>query len=255
VLRRLPPESLSAASRELEEDRCPPRLAARADTLVSTTDRRPVALRLRFRSGGEAILLADPQYVRNRALKETDAGLVVLPWMLNDHTRWVSVDEYHWGFGEGGSLMGASWAWLLSHPLGWAVLQLAGVALVALVVAAVRFGPPRGGIERRRRSPLEHLEALAAGLEGAGGVDTAVALTVSGLRRRLGRAGLMRADEQRSWLAALELALPTAAGRDAVGRLQRIIHEPGGPERALAAAQAVEDVWEQLRPQRMRAVS
>jgi hypothetical protein len=159
------------------------------------------------------------------------------------------------GFGQDGSLMGASWGWLVAHPVGWAVLQLAAVALVALAVAAVRFGPARSVIERRRRSPLEHLEALAAGLEAAGGADTAVALTVSGLRRRLGRAGLMRPEEQASWLAALELALPTAAGRDAVRRLQELIHQTGGPGRVLAAAQAVEDVWEELRPQQTRAAS
>jgi len=40
-----------------------------------------------------------------------------------------------------------------------------------------------------------------------------------------------------------------------VRRLQRIITQPGGPERALAAAQAVEDVWEQLRPPTTRAAS
>src|SRR2546426_3232421 len=51
-------------------------------------------------------------------------------------------------------------------------------------VAAVRFGPARPVLERRRRSPLEHLEALAAGLEGAVGVDTSIGLTVAGLRRR-----------------------------------------------------------------------
>src|SRR2546430_12202492 len=34
-------------------------------------------------------------------------------------------------------------------------------SLVALAVAAVRFGPARSAIERRRRSPLEHVEALA----------------------------------------------------------------------------------------------
>src|SRR5881396_2898089 len=123
----------------------------------------------------------------------------------------------------------------------------------ALGVAAVRFGPARSVIERRRRSPLEHVEALAAGLEGAGGVDTAVGLTVSGLRRRLGRVGLLPAGAERAWLAALELALPTPTGRNAVRRLQRTINEPGGPERALAAAQAVEDVWEELRPRTTRA--
>src|SRR5207247_2528451 len=95
--------------------------------------------------------------------------------------------------------------------------------------------------------------AVAAGLEGAGGVDTAVGLTVSGLRRRLGRVGLLPAGAERAWLAALELALPTPTGRNAVRRLQRTINEPGGPERALAAAQAVEDVWEELRPRTTRA--
>src|SRR5438034_1805023 len=48
------------------------------------------------------------------------------------------------------------------HPPGWAILQLLGVALVALAVAAVRFGPARSVIERRRRSPRseEHTSEL-----------------------------------------------------------------------------------------------
>ena len=78
---------------------------------------------------------------------------------------------------------------------------------------------------------------------------------MAGLRRRLGRTGLLRPDEQQSWLAALELALPTVRGRDAVRRLQRILTQPGGAERALAAAQAAEDVWEELRPATTRAAS
>lgn len=252
VLQRLPAESL-AAGKGTESDRCTPHLPRRADTLVRTMRNVPVALRLRFASGGEAILLADGQYLSNRILKDTDDGVAVLPWFLDGRTRQVVVDEYHLGFGAGGTLPGASWAWLRHHPAGWAILQLLGVALVALAVTAVRFGPARSVIERRRRSPLEHVEALAAGLEGAGGVDTAVGLTVSGLRRRLGRVGLLPAGAERAWLAALELALPTPAGRNAVRRLQSTINQPGGPERALAAAQAVEDVWEELRPQTTRA--
>src|SRR5256885_578873 len=116
--------------------------------------------------------------------------------------------------------------------------------------AAVDRWAARGAAARLWRG-----RALGAGLEGAAGADTAVTLTVSGLRRRLGRTGLLRPDEQRSWLAALELALPTARARDAVRRLQRIITQPGGAERALAAAQAAEDVWEELRPATTRAAS
>ncbi len=256
TLVRMPAESLAAATAErLDGDQCPPRPALRVDTLLGIRDGRPLAIRLGFRSGGEAVLLADGGFLTNRSLKETDAGLAVLPWFADGRTRRVVVDEYHQGFGAGGSLLAASAAWLVAHPPGWAILQLVGVALVAIAVMAVRFGPPRAGVERRRRSPLEHLEALAAGLEGAGGVDTAVTLTVSGLRRRLGRAGALSVEGQRSWLAALELGLPTATGRNAVRELQRTINQPGGPERALAAAQAVEDVWEELRPRTTRAAS
>src|SRR4029077_14157161 len=89
--------------------------------------------------------------------------------------------------GEGGSLPGTSWAWLVSHPLGWAILPLDAAARVALAFQAVRSAPPKHAIARRRRSPLEHLEALAAGLEGAAGFDSAVQLLIAGLRRRLSR--------------------------------------------------------------------
>ena len=132
------------------------------------------------------------------------------------------------------------------------MLQLATVALLWIGVRAVRFGPARAVIERRRRSPLEHLEALAAGLEGAAGAGTAVALTVAGLRRRLHRTGRRPADDDRRWLAALELSLPTPRGRAAARRLWHITSDPGGGERVLAAAQAVEDVWEELRPRTTR---
>jgi Domain of unknown function (DUF4350) len=251
----LPAESLAAATAEGQDgNRCPPGpgAAARVDTLLRTIYDRPVALRLRYPSGGEAILLADGRFLTNRALKETDAGLAVLPWFLAGPTRRVTVDEYHLGFGEGGSLPGASWAWLLSHPLGWAILQLAAAALVALAVHAVRFGPAQHVIERRRRSPLEHLDALAAGLEGAAGFDSAVQLLIAGLRRRLSRTGAVAPGGEAQWLAGLDLALPTPRGHAAVRRLQGLDNEPGGGARVLAAAQTVEDVWEELRPRTTR---
>jgi len=66
---------------------------------------------------------------------------------------------------------------------------------------------------------------------------------------------VVQPDEQRAWLSALELALPTTRARDAVRRLQQAETQPGGAERALVAAQALEDVWEELRPQTMHAAS
>jgi len=244
-----------------EQDECETLPPPVADTLLRLADGRPAALRLRY-GAGSVTLVADVGYFRNRAWRAGDVPYFVAPLLVpprgGGHGRWpgrVTWDEYHQGFGRSGSVAGLFVGWLAGAPAGWAVLQVVAVVVVGLAMAAVRFGPAQQVIERRRRSPLEHLEALAAGLEGAAGVETAVDLTVSGLRRRLGRAGVPRAAQMGSWLAGLELALATPAGRDAVRRLQRIVTQPGGPERALAAAQAVEDVWEELRPSPTRATS
>ena len=256
------PEDIARAKRRLrggpaEEDECGDLSSATQDTLLRLQDGRPAVVRLRYREGGSVTLVADAGYFRNRVWRDTDAPYFVTPLLVpapraRGPVMW---DEYHQRFDEGRSLGTVLLGWLASTPTGWAILQLVAVLLVALAVAAVRFGPPRRVIETRRRSPLEHLEALAAGLEGAAGVETAVALTLGGLRRRLGggRTAVLGPEEQRAWLTELELALPTARGRTAARRLQQIVSQPGGPERALAAAQAVEDVWEELHPQTTRA--
>jgi len=218
------------------------------DVLLSTAFlRRPVIVRLRFRGGGEVVLAADPGYFRNRAWRDSDVPLALTPLLIRRGR--VTWDEYHHGYGSETSTMGAVLGWLAHSPGGWAILQVLAAMLVGLAVAGVRFGPALGVIERRRRSQVEHLEALAAGLEGSAGVETAVGLIVSGLRRRLSRAGLASPrGDPRQWLLALELACPTPRGRTAVRRLQDVTSHPGGPERVLAAAQAVEDVWQELRP-------
>ena len=222
-----------------------------ADTLLRTLDGRVVALSLAYRGDGRVLLVADPVFFRNRAWRETDVAHFMIPLLVPARRGALVWDEFHQGFGSAES--GATQAlreWLRSSPAGWALLQLAAVALVWILVSAVRFGPALSVIERRRRSPLEHVDALAAGLEGAAGTDTAVALIVSGLRRRLSRAGHAGPADLAGWLASLQLVLPTARGRAAARRLEHLLNERGGDERVLATAQAVEDVWQDLRPAR-----
>jgi hypothetical protein len=118
-------------------------------------------------------------------------------------------------------------------------------------VQTVRFGPALEVIPRRRRSPLEHLEALGAGLESAGGSDTAVMRLLAGLRRRLSRTGAVPADNKQMqlWLESLALAMRNPRGRAAVKRLRHLMNEHnGGDARVLAVAQTVEDVWQELHP-------
>jgi hypothetical protein len=211
-----------------------------------------VVVRLHYAAGGSITLVADPGYFRNRTWRRSNAPYFLVPLLAPARPGPITWDEYHQGFGAGPSLAGVTLGWLTGTPLGWALLQLVAVALIALAVQAVRFGPARTVIERRRRSPLEHLEALAAGLEGAAGFDTAVRLFIAGLWRRLSRTGLAPQGDGPDPLDALALAVGTERGRLAVRRLQEMERTRGGPERVLAAAQSVEDVWEELRPRTKR---
>jgi hypothetical protein len=230
------------------DDNCRAAVRDGVDTLLATPHRAPVVLRLRFRGGGSVVLVSEDGYFRNAAWRYTDAPELLVPLLVPPQRGRVTWDEYHHGYGERGSLGRALIGWMAGSPVGWLLFQLVAVVLLWLAIRAVRFGPVQAVVERRRRSPLEHVEALAAGLEGARGVDTAVTLTVSGLRRRLSRTGQPPRGDPLQWLASLERVLPGPRGRGAARRLRETLTKPGGDERVLAAAQAVEDVWEEMRP-------
>src|SRR5262245_56383914 len=254
-----PLQSLRKGAREQETlGICNTLVPFEADTLIAALNNRPVILRLRYRGGGTLTLAADRRWFTNQLWRDTDVPIALLPLLTPRRERpgRVAWDEYHQGFGEEGpSLELSTWRWILSSPVGWAILQLIAVALLWLAMTAVRFGPARDVVERRRRSPLEHLEALGAGLEGAEDADTAVRRLALGLRRRLSRERLVRDENVLPWLEGLELATRGPKGRAAVRRLQHLLtaRDPGGEStRVLQTAQAVEDVWEELRPRQTR---
>jgi len=236
-----------------EDDPCTSLIPSGVDTVLAALNGRPVILRLHYRGGGTITLAADPGWFTNEVWRDSDVPIVVLPLLTPRPERpgRVAWDEYHQGFGRSGgsSLAGHTWSWLRGSPAGWAILQLIAVALVWLALTAVRFGPAREVVERRRRSPLEHLEALAAGLEGAADADTAIRRLVMGLHRRLGGGWGGGGGRTGRDLESLELAVRGPRGRAAVRRLRHLITGSG---RVLAAAQAVEDVWEELRPRTTR---
>jgi hypothetical protein len=243
-----------------EPDACNTLLPFAIDTVVVALNNRPAILRLRYRGGGTITLVADPAWFTNRAWRDTDVPIALLPLLTPRRERPGRVvwDEYHQGFGSGNqaSFSARTWDWLRGSPAGWAILQLIAVALAWLAMTSVRFGPALAVIERRRRSPLEHLEALGAGLESAGDTDTAIERLALGLRRRLSRAGHVGDGDVLPWLESLELAMRGPQGRAAVRRLHHLLTARDRDEqRVLLAAQAVEDVWEELRPRTTRNAS
>jgi len=218
------------------------------ETLLIGGDHRLAAVRLqRDDFDHRVVLVADEELFRNRALRYTDAGPFALGLFAGRYDR-VIFEEYHQGFGPSGSLAGATIAWSTGSPWGWAVWQAAVVGLIALLFGAVRFGPVRPGIPRSRRSSLEHVRALATALAAARGHDVAIGAIVRGLRRRLLPPGLRTRTDWRGWLQQLDRTSMTPRARHAHAELESLTR-PGQPSSGvLRAANAVEDLWEDLRP-------
>lgn len=220
---------------------------SRVDTLLQTVRGSAVVVRLSYPGGRAATLVADDRLFRNRALRRTLAGTFALGLVADRYDRMI-VDEYHHGYVAAGSLGGAALAWSTRSPWGWMVWQLVAVGMVALVASGVRFGPVRSGIERRRRSPMEHVRALATTLAAARGHDVAVRLMVQGLRRRLSRGGKPAGADLDTWLAGLARSTRSARGREALDTLTAALRTPADAATVLAAGSAVETLWEELKP-------
>jgi hypothetical protein len=238
----------SSRAEDATVTRCAVPAYRRVDTLLTTMSGRVVALRLvRDPGGGDVLLVADAGLLRNRALRDSPAGPFILGLFAGRYDL-VIFDEAHQGYGAGGSLAGATLAWSRRSPLGWGMWQLALVGVLALLAGAFRFGPPRMVLERKRRSPLEHVRALATALAAARGHDVAIRSIVEGLRRRLQPAGQRARGDWREWLAHLHTHVRSPRARDAVAQLQDLTRPGQSPDGVLRAANAVEDVWEELRP-------
>jgi hypothetical protein len=217
-----------------------------AETLLVTRSGRVEALRLhRADVDRRVTLIADGDLFSNAAMRTTDAGPFALGLFAGRYDA-VLFEESHHGFEASGSLASATLQWSRRSPWGWAAWQLAAVGVIALLFGAVRFGPPRPAIPRKRRSPLEHVRALATALAAAHGHDVAVATIIRGLRRRLSPGGQTDRRPDQQWLQALEQTAQSGRGQAAVQTLKQVIR-PGQPGTGvLLAANAVEDVWEEL---------
>jgi hypothetical protein len=215
---------------------------AAVDTLLVTLRERPVVVRLSYPGGRTVTLVSD-----DGTLRRTQAGPLVLG-LVADRYRRMIVDEYHQGYVVAGSLGAAALVWSTRSPWGWMVWQLIAVGVVALVASGVRFGPVRSVIERRRRSPMEHVRALATTLAAARGHDVAVRLMIQGLRRRLSRGGRPTTADLDAWLESLGPSVRSARGREALDTLTTSRRTPADAASVLAAGNAVETLWEELKP-------
>ncbi|HET6763337.1 MAG TPA: DUF4350 domain-containing protein [Longimicrobiaceae bacterium] len=138
---------------------------------------------------GLVVALSDAAPLGNGHLRQGGTALL-LARVAADATRGgrtLRFDEYHHGYNGEASIVGAVGRFLARTDPGHALLQLAAAGLGLLLLLGTRFGLPYPPPPAERRSPLEHVEALAGAYRQAGARATARRLLVAGLTRRLGR--------------------------------------------------------------------
>jgi len=186
----------------------------RVDGVFLTPSAEPVVVEYAL-GRGRVVAWSDVAPLRNRDLRGSGAAVAFARMAASaaapgDTLRF---DEYHQGYRDGGSPVAATLRFLREEPAGRMALQLGLVGALLLLAAGWRFGAPIPPAPFRRRSPLEHVDALAGAYRQAGARATARRLVLSGLARRLGRAGPRDADEEGALLDRLGTRLPV--GREA----------------------------------------
>lgn len=204
-------------------------------------EEKPAMMSLRVGSG-EVVVLADPGYFRNlnaRGGASTLFAVRTFEWLDPSRNRPLVFDEYHQGFGQRESLLGVIGDALLHTAPGRVFLQLAAAGLILLLVYGVRPIAPvkRNSIERR--SPLEHVGALARAYQQTEATRTSTQRLLRGLRRRrpLGATGAL---DDESYLSLVSSRKPALAAD--VERVRTALDRPLPAAEWVAVGAAIDHI-------------
>lgn len=170
---------------------------------------------------GYAIAVAPPAIVMNQVIREPRAAIAIVraiqfangttgAYGKQPRSNDVVFDEYHHGFGVHADMPAAVMNALTNTPLGRTTLELIAAALVLLLALAVRPIAPVSIPGVSRRSPLEHVGALAHAYAQVNARALGTSRLVRGLRRRH-PLGLPRSLSDSVYLTALRDRIPSAA--------------------------------------------
>lgn len=162
---------------------------------------------------GWVVALSDVQWLANEFVRDTAAAVAavrLVEWPAPSVRRPLVFDEYHQGFGLYVSLRQVVMHALAATPPGRAFLQVLVAGLVLLVALGVRPIAPRARARIERRSPLEHVGALAHAYEQVRATRTATKRLLHGLRRRH-PLGLPPSADDARYLDLLRVHAPSLA--------------------------------------------
>jgi hypothetical protein len=145
---------------------------------------------------GRVVLLSDADLIRNDVIRVCRWGLDVATARMLEYLAGGDVkrdrlvfDEYHQGFGTHPGTLRTVVAYLSRAASGHVLIQAMLGGLVLLLALGPRALPVHDPERVERRSPLEHVTALAQAYSRVGGTRTATSRLLRGVRRRVERGG------------------------------------------------------------------
>lgn len=215
--------------------------------LENDTTRRPAPAALGMPFGrGRVVALADPDWLRNDVLRvcRWHAGVQaarMVQWLggAGAAPRRVVFDEWHQGHGVHPSAARTFRRFMAHTPPGRVLWATVVALLVLLAAAAVRPLAPAAVERIERRSPLEHVGALARAYERVGATRAVARRLVRGLRRRTA-AGSLRAMPDERFLDALAERHPKLTSD--IGVVRDALTQPRTPEQLVSVGQAVANI-------------
>lgn len=201
---------------------------------------------------GRVVVFSDPDMLRNDVVRVCRWGigprvLAALDWVSQGRRPPLVFDEYDQGYGAQPSTWWAVQHFLFDSTAGRGIAQALLAGLVLILALGVRPIAPRDVPRIERRSPLEHVDALARAYERIGATRLAARRLAAGLRRRHGRgawsarsAGAGPGDADERFLAAVVAGHPTIAPDAA--RIVSAEHTLVTPTDLLAVADAVDHI-------------
>ena len=167
---------------------------------------------------GYAIAVAPSSIVMNQVMREPRAAIAIVRAVQfantalgsQPHSNKVVFDEYHHGFGVHADMVATIEHALAGTPFGRMTVEVIAAALVLLLAFGVRPIAPLSAPPVSRRSPLEHVGALAHAYLQVNARSLGANRLVRGLRRRHSL-GLPRSLPDSAYLSALRSRIPLAS--------------------------------------------
>jgi hypothetical protein len=205
---------------------------------AATTDLRPTMVAFTL-GKGRVVALADPDVLRTDQLRSCAGGGALslvrgLEFLSNGGRRPVVFAEFYQRESADGPVVVVR-EWLVESALGRTVLTLMLASLLLIAARGRRTLAPVYREREERRSPLEHVDALATAWQSVRGTRTVARMLARGIRRRHA-AGRWRSLDDTEFLTALAARHPAIA--DDAARLSRAIETAAPPSELPALRQA-----------------